>query len=168
VPIFFIGESIIRKLGNGSECSSANRCKATAKQTLNRVYYYALGQASVAIGYCTKSAQNSPENHTAWSNAGWAAIDNRDYGTAKSYFGKAEELFYASKDKHTVTQELDLAWGITVAAYCAGDKKQARDLYRAIKKTYPDFVRMSSLKQLPLIWSDNTQVLITRVYLDFK
>lgn len=104
----------------------------------------------------------------AWSNAGYVALDTGQFQSAVSYFVKARDLFYASKEKHTVTQEVDLLWGLTLAAYFSGDKKDARSLYRAIKKTYPTFTTIPALKQLPLVWSDYTQVLINKLTADLK
>ena len=77
-------------------------------------------------------------------------------------------MFYASKDKHTVTQEVDLCWGIIIADYYSGDKKSAKNLYREVKKNYPQLVTTTALKQLPLVWSDGTAKLIDRVAADFK
>ncbi len=83
-------------------------------------------------------------------------------------FSKASQLFYASKDKHTVTQELDVCWGMIVARYYSGDKKSAKNLYHAVKKQYPEFVTTTALKQLPLVWSAETVKLIDKATADLK
>src|SRR5207245_1568414 len=98
--------------------------------------------------------------YVAWSNAGYVALDNLDFSNALSCFGKASQLFYASKEKHTVTQELDLSWGLVLARYYSGDEKGAKTLFHAIKKTYPQFISSSELKQLPLVWSSITVRLV--------
>lgn len=132
------------------------------------LYYYATGQSASATSYCAKYIQQHQESHGAWSNAGWAAVDNGEYSTAALYFAKASDLFYGSKDKHTVAQELDITWGILVAGYYSGNKKAAKELYKVLKKEYPTFVTMSALKELPLVWSDESSILITKITLDFK
>jgi tetratricopeptide (TPR) repeat protein len=132
------------------------------------LYYYALGQPALASQHCDAMITASKDSNIAWSNAGYVALDNGDYKTAVTYFVKARGLYDDSKIKHTVAEELDLTWGLTLAAYYSGDKKDARSLYRAIKKTYPDFSAPSSLRQLPLVWSDNTLALVEKVVAEFK
>lgn len=127
------------------------------------MYFYAINQASVAESYCASSISSSPESNTTWSNAGYVALDEGQYAQAAHDFSKAKSLYDASTDKHTVTEELDLDWGIAITLYYSGDRKDAKKLYRAIKHDYPDFATLSGLKQLPLIWSDTTQTLITQM-----
>jgi hypothetical protein len=107
-------------------------------------------------------------DYGAWSNAGYVALDNGDFQSALAYFAKAWKLFYAPKDKHTGTQELDVCWGTIVAEYYSGDKKAAKNLYHALKENYPQYVVTTSLKQLPLVWSDATVKLIDKVAADLK
>jgi hypothetical protein len=95
-------------------------------------------------------------------------LDSGEFRSATSYFSKALNLFDASKEKHTVTEDLDLCWGTIVAEYYSGDKKKAKNLYRVVKKDYPQFVTTNALKQLPLVWSDSTVKLIDKVAADFK
>jgi hypothetical protein len=105
---------------------------------------------------------------SAWSNAGYVSLDNGDFRSAVFDFSKASQLFYAAKEKHTVTQELDLCWGTITAKYYSGDKKSAKTLYREVKKQYAQFVTTMALKQLPLVWSDTTVKLIDKITADFK
>jgi len=96
------------------------------------------------------------------------ALDNRDFQSAIGYFSKAVQLFYDSKTKHTVTEELDVSWGTIIAEYFSGDTKKARALYRELKKDYPQFCTSSALKQLPLVWSAYTVKLIDIIVADWK
>jgi tetratricopeptide (TPR) repeat protein len=132
------------------------------------LYYYGRNQPLLAASHCRAAINENETAYGAWSNAGYVALDNGDFQSAASYFAKALQLFNASKDKHTVTQELDVCWGTIVAEYYSGDKKDAKILYRAVKKDYPKFVTMAALRQLPLVWSENTAKLIEKVAADFK
>lgn len=132
------------------------------------LYYYSVNQPSLAVDPCNAMLDANKTSNTALSNAGYVALDLGQYKLAGTYFAKSWDLYKASNDKHTVAEELDLSWGLTLADYFSGDKKDAKTLYRAIKKSYPGISSMSALKQLPLVWSDNTQALINKVITDFK
>jgi tetratricopeptide (TPR) repeat protein len=132
------------------------------------LYFYGMGQPKLATDHCTKLTQTDEKNYVAWSNAGYVAVDNGDYQSALSYFVKAEKIFGASTEKHTVAEDVDLTWGMILAAYFDGDRKDAKAIYRGLKKEYPTFSTLASLKQLPLIWSDTTQALIEKVIADLK
>jgi len=137
--------------------------KSTAQGSDNSsdcLYYYARNQSKLASSYCDAAIRENATTYGAWSNAGYVALDNLDFSNALSCFGKASQLFYASKEKHTVTQELDLSWGLVLARYYSGDEKGAKTLFHAIKKTYPQFISSSELKQLPLVWSSITVRLV--------
>ena len=90
------------------------------------------------------------------------------YNVALTDLLKAYQLYEGSKNKHTVTEEIDLTWAMILSSYFTGDKKNAKELYRALKKEYPSFVNVIDLRQLPLIWSDQTLRLIATVASDFK
>ncbi len=132
------------------------------------LYYYALNQPGLATEHCAKSLDANPKEYTPWSNAGYVALDNGEYQSALTYFSKARECYNASTEKHTVTEEVDLTWGIVLAGYFSGDRKDTKTIYRALNKEYPDLSTLPALKQLPLIWSDRTQALMIRVRADFK
>jgi tetratricopeptide (TPR) repeat protein len=132
------------------------------------LYFYGINQSAAATDHCATAIKGNEDNYVAWSNAGYVALDNGQFQTAVSYFAKAREKFDASKEKHTGIQELDLTWGLTLAAYFSGDKKDAKSLYWAIKESYPDYTTMTALKQLPLVWSDATQELVSRVIATLK
>ena len=132
------------------------------------LYYYGRNQALLASSHCQAAIRANESNYGVWSNAGYVALDNRDFQSAIAYFSKALQLFYDSKNKYTVTQELDVCWGMIVAEYYSGERKKATTLYRAVKKQYPQFVTTGSLKQLPLVWSEYTVKLIDRVTADLK
>jgi tetratricopeptide (TPR) repeat protein len=132
------------------------------------LYYYGRNQSPLASSHCQAAIRDSENDYGAWSNAGYVALDNRDFQSAIGYFSKAVQLFYNSKDKHTVTQELDVSWGILIAEYYSGDNKKAKVLYRELKKDYPQFCTTSALKQLPLVWSTYTVRLIDTIVADWK
>jgi tetratricopeptide (TPR) repeat protein len=132
------------------------------------LYYYGRNQPLLATSHCEAAVRENENNHSAWSNAGYAALDSRDFQSAFSRFTKAAQLLNASKEKHTGTQEIDLCWGLIIAEYYSGDRKDAKNLYRAVKKDYPQFLTTNALKQLPLVWSDYTVKLIDRVAADLK
>jgi tetratricopeptide (TPR) repeat protein len=169
-----ISEGIFVNLlvGNTGEADRLHEAlKATAQtndEFTDCLYYYGRNQPLLATGHCQAATRDHENDYGAWSNAGYAALDNGEFQSALGYFAKASKLFYASKDKHTVTQELDVCWGTIVAEYFSGNKKAAKDLYRALKKEYPQFLVTTSLKQLPLVWSDATVKLIDKVAADLK
>ena len=132
------------------------------------LYYYGIDQPVVANSYCVANKNANDNSNVSWSNAGYVALDMGQYQAALEDFSKAERLYEADKVKHTETEELDLMWGLLVAGYMTGDKEDARVLYSEIKKTYPDFVTVTELKQLPLVWSKQTLVLVQRVIEDFN
>lgn len=145
-----------------------NATKPANADFMDCLYFYARNQPLLATTHCQAAIRANENNYVVWSNAGYAALDNADFQSATSYFAKGWELFYASKDKHTVTQELDLWWGTIAAEYYSGDKKRAREMYRTLKKTYPQFATTVSLKQLPLLWSDATLQLMDKATADLK
>jgi tetratricopeptide (TPR) repeat protein len=146
--------------------------KATEPQpqdeSSNCLYYYGRNEASLASSHCQAAIRNNENEYEVWSNAGYVALDNRDFQSAIDYFSKAAQLFYNSKNKHTVTQELDVSWGILIAEYYLGDKKKAKNLYRELKKDCPQFMNTTALKQLPLVWSDYTVKLFDIIVADWK
>jgi tetratricopeptide (TPR) repeat protein len=132
------------------------------------LYFYGRNQAALATNHCAAATRTDEKSYVPWSNAGYVALDNGDFQSARVYFARASQIFSNSKDKHTVTQELDIYWGAITAAYYAGDRKDAKDIYRALKKTYPQFMTTPALKELPLVWSDRTVALINKITSDFK
>jgi tetratricopeptide (TPR) repeat protein len=132
------------------------------------LYYYGRNESSLASSHCQAAIRDNERVYGAWSNAGYVALDNRDFQSALSYFSKAVQLLYDSKDKHTVTEELDVSWGTLIAEYYSGDTKKAKALYRELKKEYPQFCTSSALKQLPLVWSAYTVKLIDIIVADWK
>jgi tetratricopeptide (TPR) repeat protein len=145
-----------------------NAIKPANADFMDCLYYYGRNQPLLATSHCQAAIRGNENNNTVWSNAGYAALDNGDFQSAITDFAKAWELFYASKEKHTVIEELDLWWGTLAAEYYSGDKKRAKELYRTLKKTYPQFATTIALKQLPLLWSDNTVKLMDKATEDLK
>lgn len=132
------------------------------------LYFYGRNQPALATSHCAAAIRGNEKSYVPWSNAGYVALDNGDFQAARTYFAKASQIYYGSKDKHTVTQELDIFWGAITAAYYAEDRKNAKEIYRAVKKTYPRFMNTAALKELPLIWSDRTVALINKITSDFR
>jgi tetratricopeptide (TPR) repeat protein len=132
------------------------------------LYYYGIDQPSLANDHCVAVVNADDKSDLAWSNAGYVALDLGQYQTALMDFAKSQKIYTADNTKHTITQELDHMWGLLLACYMTGDKKDAKDLYRKLKKTYPDFSSVAKLQQLPLVWSKQTQVLLANVMGDFK
>ena len=145
-----------------------NEMKSPGADSIDCLYYYGRNQPLLATSHCLAAVRADQNDYGAWDNAGYAALDNGDFQSAISYFAQSWKLFYASKDKHTVNQELDLWWGTIAAEYYSGNKKLARDTYRTLKKTYPQFATTLGLKQLPLLWSDATVKLIDRAIPDLQ
>ena len=132
------------------------------------LYYYGIDQPSLANDYCVANINANSETISAWSNAGYVALDIGQYQTASVDFGKAAKLYGAEKIKHTVKDELDLMVGAIVAAHETGDQKDAKAWYKDLKKSYPDFASMEALRKLPLVWSSQTQTLVTKTLSDLK
>jgi tetratricopeptide (TPR) repeat protein len=106
-------------VGNTGEADRLHELLKTTVQngdeTTECVYYYGRNQPLLAISHCEAAIRGNENNYSAWSNAGYAALDNGDFQSAVSRFAKASQLFYASKEKHTGTQEMDVCWGLIVA-----------------------------------------------------
>jgi len=132
------------------------------------LYYYGIDQPAIAKSHCDANASKDDKSHTSWSNAGYVALDLGQYEVALADFAKADKLYEADTAKHTASEEIDLMWGLLTAGYMTGDKKDAKALYLGMKKTYPDFVTVSGLGQLPLVWSTQTRALVGRIAADFK
>jgi tetratricopeptide (TPR) repeat protein len=132
------------------------------------LYYYGANQPSLAQLHCAAAVTADENSGTAWSNAGYVALDMGQFATALTDFAKAQKIYSGSTQKHTVTEELDLTWGFLLAAYFTGDRKDSKEIYRQTKKNYPDFSTTAALKQLPLVWSDQTLSLINKAMADFK
>jgi tetratricopeptide (TPR) repeat protein len=169
-----IAEGIFVNLlvGNSADADRLHEAlKATPSGTdefTDCLYYYGRNQPLLATSHCEAAIRANQNSYVVWSNAGYVALDNGDFQTALSDFSKAIQLFDASKDKHTVIQEVDVCWGAILAQYYSGDKKDAKALYRAVKKDYPQFTTLGALKQLPLIWSEATAKLVEKVAAEFK
>ena len=169
-----ISEGIVISLrvGDTAEADRLHEVMVSLKPTfldsIECLYYYGRNQPLLATSHCQASVRASPNDYGAWDNAAYVALDNGDFQTAVTYFSKSTQLFYASKDKHTVNQELDLWWGALTAEYYSGDKKRAKELYRSLQKTYPQYTTTLSLKQFPLLWSDTTVKLMDRAAADLQ
>lgn len=167
------GISINLLLGNTAEADRLHSLLASSgsqsqDEFTDCLYYYGRSQPTLATSHCQAAIRRDENQYQAWSNAGYVALDNRDFVSARANFAKALQLYSASKAKHTETQELDVYWGSLLAIYYSGDRKSAKSLYRAIKKQYPQFATSASLKQLPLVWSPYTITLIDTMVADLR
>ena len=132
------------------------------------LYYYGSNKASAATEYCNNYKSKNETNYAAWLNAGYVELDNAQYSQAYLDFSKAKTLFNNSKDKHAKVEDLNLSWGIILSTYYSGDQKQAKKLFKEVKKLYPESKTIKTLKEQPLVWSDNTQSLAMKVITDFR
>lgn len=159
-------------LGDTTEADRLHGLMAASPQAQDQssdcLYYYARSQASLATSHCQAAIRNNENQYQGWSNAGYVALDNRDFESARADFSKAVQLYTESQDKHTVTQELDVYWGSLLALYYSGDRKTAKSIYHGIRKQYPQFVTSTALKQLPLVWSPYTIKLIDAMVADLR
>jgi len=127
------------------------------------LYFYGIDEPSQASAHCLAAISANDKSNVAWSNAGYVALDLGQYDTAMSDFAQAESLYEVANATHTVTQELDLYWGLLLAGYMAGNKDDAKELYLEIQKENPDFSSVDKLQQLPLVRSRQTIALMTKV-----
>ena len=131
------------------------------------LYYYGIGQPANALPYCARSTQQFPNDRTAHSNHGWAALDANQSQLAAQEFSAAYKLASADWSKLTETQAVDLLWGSAMALYNSGDKKDARVLIEFIRKNHPAAATVTGLQQLPLLWSAITMSRIEALLHEF-
>lgn len=120
------------------------------------LYYYGIGQAQQALPYCARSVSLSPNDHTAYSNYGWAALDANQFPLALQEFSQAYKIATPDWAKLNKVQIVDLLWGFALAEYNSGAKKDAHKLVKILRRTYPDAATVTGLQQLPLLWSGTT------------
>jgi tetratricopeptide (TPR) repeat protein len=120
------------------------------------LYYYGTLQSSNALSYCERLTNQFPNDHTAHSNYGWAALDANQFQLAFREFSKAYQLVSSNWNQLTDVQVVDLLWGFTLADYYSGDKKQTHKLLQTIRKQYPTAATVTGLQQMPLLWSQTT------------
>ncbi len=158
-------------VGNTQEADRLHAAMQSAgvnEDSSDCLYYYGRNQPKLASSHCEAAVRKYENNYSSWSNAGYVALDNGDFQTAVSYFAKAFQLYYDSKEKHTVTQDLDVSWGVLLAEYYSGDKKGAKKVHGFLKKQYPQFMTTTALKQLSLVWSDSTVRLLDQAMKELK
>ena len=90
------------------------------------LYYYATLQSANALSYCDRLATQFPNNHTAHSNYGWAAIDANQIQVASREFSKSYDLVSSNWNQLTEIQVVDLLWGVTLTQYLSGDKRDTK------------------------------------------
>lgn len=127
--------------------------QSSSNQWTSCLYFYGIGQAARALPYCASVTEKFPDDRTAHSNYGWAALDAGEFHIAANEFSKAYKLASADWGKLTETQAVDLIWGMAVALYSVGDKKGTTELVRFIRKNHPSAATVTGLQQLPLLWS---------------
>ncbi len=131
------------------------------------LYYYGIEQSTSALPYCARLTDQFPNDHTAHSNYGWAALDANQVQLAYQEFSKAYQLVASDWNKLTEVQVIDLMWGFTIASYYSGDKKDARKLLQTIRKSYPAAATVTGLQQTPLLWSATSMRRIEAILVEF-
>jgi tetratricopeptide (TPR) repeat protein len=131
------------------------------------LYYYGVGQSTSALPFCDNLTQRYPDDHTAHSNYGWAALDANQIQLAYQQFAKAYQLVSSDLDKLTDVQVIDLLWGFTIANYYSGDKKNSHKLLQTIRKNYPAAATVTGLQQMPLLWSATSMGRIEAILTEF-
>jgi tetratricopeptide (TPR) repeat protein len=132
------------------------------------LYYYGIGKSAEAVDSCSKYVTANPNNHTAHSNLGWAALDADQFKLALGEFSSAYNLVKDNWKDLTVTQSIDLIWGFAIASYSTGDKKACRKLLQDIKASDPSMLTITGLEQLPLVWSRKTTSRIEQILRDVR
>lgn len=120
------------------------------------LYYYGTQQSANALSVCARLTEQYPNDHTAHSNYGWAALDANNFQLAITEFGKAYDLASPNWSQLTTVQVVDLLWGFTIAEYYSGKTKEAHDLLKIIRKNEPTAATVTGLQQMPLLWSQTT------------
>jgi tetratricopeptide (TPR) repeat protein len=131
------------------------------------LYYYGIGQSLDALPYCAQQIGMSPNDHTAHSNYGWAALDANQFPLAVREFSQAYKIAYPNWNQLSETQVIDLLWGFAIADYNTGDKKNAHKLVRIIRKNFPSAATITGLQQKPLLWSATTMTRIESILREF-
>jgi S1-C subfamily serine protease/Tfp pilus assembly protein PilF len=131
------------------------------------LYYYGIGQSNSALPYCTQLTTQFPNDRTAHSNYGYAALDANQSQIALAEFSTAYKIASPDWNKLTQTQAIDLLWGCAMSLYDTGDKKNAGEIIRSIRKDYPSAATITGLQQLPLLWSKITMTRIEALLNEF-
>jgi len=127
------------------------------------LYYYGTEQSAPALSYCSRSVQESPNDHIAHSNYGWAALDANQFQLAATEFSKAYDQVSAKWNSLPETQVVDLVWGFLIADYYSGERKKVHKLLEIIRKSYPNAATVTGLQQMPLLWSPTTMARIETI-----
>jgi S1-C subfamily serine protease/Tfp pilus assembly protein PilF len=146
-----------------------DRLYAGSRETLGTgcLYYYGIGQPNSALPYCAQMTAQFPNDRTAHSNYGWAALDAKQSQVALAEFSTAYKIASPDWNKLTGTQAIDLLWGCAISLYDSGDKKNAGETIRSIRKGYPSAATITGLQQLPLLWSKSTLIRIEALLNEF-
>jgi tetratricopeptide (TPR) repeat protein len=131
------------------------------------LFYYGVGTASKALPYCARLTDQRPEDRTAHSNYGWAALDAGEVQIASNEFSKAYKLADADWSKLSETQVIDLLWGTALCIDARGDRKGTAELVRFIRKNHPSAATVTGLQQLPLLWSNITMQRIETILREY-
>jgi S1-C subfamily serine protease len=122
------------------------------------LYYMAVGQSRIALDECKAGVDANPNNSTAHSNYGWAALDADKFRLALLEFSKARDL--AQSAKPTMLHSVDLLWGLLLANWWVGNETEAKRLYDALLPRGKQYTEVSELKKLPFLWSKKDLVRI--------
>lgn len=117
------------------------------------IYYMAVGNPTTAIPECKAVLESKPNSHTAHSNYAWALFDAGEYSSALEEFNKARSLM--QPQNWTKTAGIDLTWGLLLSNWWTGNEGEAKKLHDLLFSSGFEYVNVSELKKLPLVWSRN-------------
>lgn len=93
----------------------------------------------------------NPENHTAHSNYGWAALDADEFALALQEFSTAQRLVRSSNISDL--SSVDLVWGLLLANWWSGNETEAKRAYDVLASFGDQYTQVARLKKLPLVFS---------------
>jgi tetratricopeptide (TPR) repeat protein len=131
------------------------------------LYYYGIGQSTTALPFCARLSEQFPNDRTAHSNYGRAALDANQLQLASNEFSKAYKLASADWSKLGENETIDLLWGSAMALYNSGDRKNAGEIVKCIRKNHPATATVAGFQQLRLLWSAITMGRIEAILREF-
>lgn len=118
------------------------------------LYHYRVADGQ-ALAFCGRAVELDPKDYKAHLNYAWAAFDAGKIQLASEEWTTANSLAVGSDLPWPAL--VDLAWGVILREYHAGNKKGAREGYRWLAE-YSRAVHRgpssSGLRQMPLIYSE--------------
>jgi hypothetical protein len=93
------------------------------------LYTYGNGQSSLAVANCSRVTQAYPEDNTAHSNLGWAALDADQFTLASKEFAQAYALVKDKWKDLSYVQVIDSCGELPSPSFTAGTKKIAKSYF---------------------------------------